>query len=119
MELLARGGVEARRTDLLPRRRRIRGGAQRHGRRSWRHGPVEPPAAELRDEDDDGEQIDEAPQSRRSFGRRRRAPGGIAISPPLSAAGADHQPERTLMSPRGGVNRLDDQFKLFLPKHLS
>jgi hypothetical protein len=27
--------------------------------------------------------------------------------------------ERTLMSPRGGVNRRDDQFKLFLPKHLS
>jgi hypothetical protein len=28
--------------------------------------------------------------------------------------------ERTLMSPRGGgVNRRDDQFKLFSPKHLS
>jgi hypothetical protein len=27
--------------------------------------------------------------------------------------------ERTLMSPRGGVNRRDDQFKLFIPKHLS
>jgi hypothetical protein len=91
MELPTRGGVEARRTDLLPRRRRIRGGAQRHGRRSWWHGLVEPPAAELRDEDDDGEQVDEAPQSRWSSGRRRRAPGSITISPPLSAAGADHQ----------------------------
>jgi predicted aspartyl protease len=27
--------------------------------------------------------------------------------------------ERTLMSPRGGVNRRDNQFKLFSPKHLS
>jgi hypothetical protein len=28
--------------------------------------------------------------------------------------------ERTLMSPRrGGVNRRDDRFKIFLPKHLS
>jgi hypothetical protein len=27
--------------------------------------------------------------------------------------------ERILMSPRGGVNRRDDQFELFLPKHLS
>jgi transposase InsO family protein len=27
--------------------------------------------------------------------------------------------ERTLMSLRGGVNRRDDQIKLFLPKHLS
>jgi hypothetical protein len=27
--------------------------------------------------------------------------------------------ERTLMSPRGGVNRRDDQFELFLPKHFS
>jgi type IV secretory pathway VirJ component len=27
--------------------------------------------------------------------------------------------ERTLMSPRGGVNRRDDQIKLFPPKHLS
>jgi hypothetical protein len=27
--------------------------------------------------------------------------------------------ERTLMSPRGGVNRRDDQIKLFLPKYLS
>jgi hypothetical protein len=28
-------------------------------------------------------------------------------------------PEKTLMSPRGGVNRRDDQCKLFLPKYLS
>jgi predicted nucleic acid-binding Zn-ribbon protein len=27
--------------------------------------------------------------------------------------------ERTLMSPRGGVNRRDNQIKLFPPKHLS
>jgi hypothetical protein len=30
-----------------------------------------------------------------------------------------HHSERTLMSPRGGVNRRDDQIKLFVPKHLS
>jgi hypothetical protein len=30
-----------------------------------------------------------------------------------------HDPERTLLSPRGGVNRRDDQIKPFSPTHLS
>jgi hypothetical protein len=36
-----------------------------------------------------------------------------------SGLGASGRSERTLMSPRGGVNRRDDQIKLFLPKYLS
>jgi predicted nucleic acid-binding Zn-ribbon protein len=38
----------------------------------------------------------------------------------LETQNLDAKLERTLMSPRGGgVNRRDDQIKLFLPKHLS
>jgi hypothetical protein len=45
------------------------------------------------------------------------AASSLAVAPPSESTASDL--ERTLMSPRGGVNRRDDQIKLYLPKHLS
>jgi hypothetical protein len=57
-------------------------------------------AADMRE----GKGLEDAGRRRREQDARERGPGFR---------------ERTLMSPRGGVNRRDDQIKLFLPKHLS